>query len=338
VGFLLQPIPEKEGEFEIIESYFKGLTTQEGVLLGIGDDAAILDIYTASNKKLVVATDTLVEKVHFPGDTSAYNIAQRALCVNLSDMAAMGATPRWFTLALTLPSEYASSAWLKDFSAGLAEVAKDYNCALIGGDTTSGPLTVSITMLGEVTSELALKRSGAKVGDAIYVTGHLADGGAGLTVVTNSHNSENTTPHLRDRLHQRFYRPQPKVSEGLYLAAIASSCIDISDGLIADVGHLCKSSGVSADVSPSLLPIHTDVKSAFPDDYLTWALYGGDDYQLCFTLPNKKVAKLTSWIAEGRLEATRIGEIIACKDSGPEVLLDGAPINKLQKGFDHFGC
>ncbi len=108
---MLQPIPEKEGEFEIIESYFKGLTTQEGVLLGIGDDAAILDIYTASNKKLVVATDTLVEKVHFPGDASAYNIAQRALCVNLSDMAAMGATPRWFTLALTLPSEYASSAW-----------------------------------------------------------------------------------------------------------------------------------------------------------------------------------------------------------------------------------
>ena len=333
---MLQPIPDNDGEFEIIESYFKGLTNQNDVLIGIGDDAAIVNFCAVSNKKLVVATDTLVENVHFPSDASACSIAKRALCVNLSDMAAMGANPRWFTLALTLPFKYANSAWLKEFSTGLAEVAKDYNCALIGGDTTSGPLTVSITMLGEVTSELALKRSGAKVGDAIYVTGHLADGGAGLAVVTDSHNSENMTPHLRERLHQRFYRPQPKVSEGLDLAAIASSCIDVSDGLIADVEHLCKSSGVSADVSPSLLPIHTDVKSTFPDDYLTWALYGGDEYQLCFTLPNKDVRQLSDWIAEGRLEATRIGEIIACKDSGPEVLLDGASINKLQKGFDHF--
>lgn len=335
---MVQSTSERTGEFEIIANYFKDLTGQNGVVLGIGDDGAILDLLTNVDTQLVVATDSLVENVHFPQDASPYHIAQRALCVNLSDMAAMGANPRWFTLALTLPVEYAKPVWLKEFSAGLAEVAEEFHCSLIGGDTTCGPLTISITMLGEVTSGIALKRSGAKVGDSIYVTGHLADGGAGLAVVTHKNISKDISHSIRERLIHRFYRPQPKVSEGIDLTAVASSCIDISDGLIADIDHLCKSSGVSANVVTNKLPVLNDVTSGFPDDYLDWALYGGDDYQLCFTVPEENIDKLTGWIVDGRLVATRIGKIISCGELGPEVLLDDSPVNNSQKGFDHFGC
>ena len=192
-------------------------------------------------------------------------------------------------------------------------------------------------MLGDVTSGMALKRSGAKVGDSIYVTGHLADGGAGLAVVTNKNISKDISYSIRERLIRRFYRPQPKVSEGIDLTGVASSCIDISDGLIADIDHLCKSSGVSANVSLHLLPIRNDVKSLFPDDYIDWALYGGDDYQLCFTVPEEHMDKLTGWTVGGRLPVTRIGKIISCGELGPEVLLDCSPANQSQKGFDHFG-
>jgi len=334
---LVQSRSEQTGEFEIIATYFKDLTGQNGVILGIGDDGAIVDSFSKVKTQLVIATDSLVEDIHFPQEASPYNIARRALCVNLSDMAAMGANPRWFTLALTLPLKYAKPAWLKEFSVGLAEVAKDFNCALIGGDTTSGPLTISITMLGEVISGMALKRSGANVGDSIYVTGHLGDGAAGLSVVTNKNTREGLSHSLREHLHNRFYRPQPKITEGIDLTAIASACIDISDGLVADIEHLCKSSGVSADVSTMSLPVDANLSTAFPEDYLAWALYGGDDYQLCFTVPQEDVGKLTGWLAEGRLEATRIGKIITCGELGPEVLLDGLPVGESKKGFDHFG-
>lgn len=333
---MVQLTSEQTGEFEIIANYFKDLTGQNGVALGIGDDGAVLDLLTNVNTQLVVATDSLVENGHFPQDASPFHIAQRALCVNLSDMAAMGANPRWFTLALTLPVEYAKPAWLKEFSAGLAEVAQEFHCALIGGDTTSGPLTITITMLGEVTSGKALKRSGAKVGDSIYVTGHLADGGAGLAVVTHKNINKDISDSIRERLIHRFYRPQPKVSEGIDLNGVASSCIDISDGLIADIDHLCKSSGVSANVLTELLPVHSDVKSFFPDDYIDWALYAGDDYQLCFTVPEKHMDKLTGWIVGGRLAVTRIGKIVSCGELGPGVLIDDSPVTKLQMGFDHF--
>ena len=216
-------------EFSFISRYFKDLTGQQGVALGIGDDAALIDM--TPGQQLVVATDTLVEGVHFPLSATAEQIATRALCVNLSDIAAMGAKPKWFTLALTIPRETVSSDWLKGFSRGLAAVAKEYDLALVGGDTTAGPLTISITLLAEVPVDGALLRSGAAIGDSIYVTGTLGDGAAALAAITDISGDR----RISNRLLNRFYCPQPQVQVGIKLRGLASACIDISDGLVADL-------------------------------------------------------------------------------------------------------
>jgi thiamine-monophosphate kinase len=295
------------------------------VALGIGDDAALLS--PNPNTQLVVATDTLVESVHFPAHASAEQIASRALCVNLSDMAAMGAIPRWFTLALTLP--IADAEWLLGFSRGLAEVANQFGIALIGGDTTSGPLTVSLTVLGEAPIGGALQRSGAGPGDGIYVTGTLGDGAAGLAVL------EDLAKRGNERLLTRFYRPEPQVQAGKKLQGLASACIDISDGLVADLGHICKSSGVSANLWSEHLPIHPELVQRFPEQALSWALSGGDDYQLCFTVAEDDVGMIDKLIAQGVLDATMIGQIQAVTDSGCQVLVDDKRV-ALKRGFDHF--
>ena len=175
-------------EFDIIRSYFKDLTHQKDVEKGIGDDAALVKFNSEHNNHLVVATDTLIEGVHFPNTAGALDIAQRAMCVNLSDLAAMGAVPRWFTLGLTLPINLAQPEWLGQFSAGLKIIADQYDCALIGGDTTRGPLSVNITMLGEVPLQEAMCRDGASIGDIVYVTGFLGDGAAALKNELENHN------------------------------------------------------------------------------------------------------------------------------------------------------
>ncbi|MDA8735520.1 thiamine-phosphate kinase, partial [Porticoccaceae bacterium] len=274
---LSQAVETDFSEFDAIATYFKDLTAQGGVALGIGDDAALLN--TSADHQLVVATDTIVESVHFPPQATAEQIATRALCVNLSDMAAMGAKPRWFTLALTLPSAKANAQWLEGFSRGLAAVAGQYDIALIGGDTTAGPMTISLTLLAEVPSSDALQRSGAKAGDALYVTGTLGDGAAALEMI----NSRDST--YSERLLTRFYQPKPQVDAGIKLRTIASACIDISDGLIADLGHLCQASGVRSNIQTDLLPIHRELHQLWPQRALEWALSGGDDYQLCFAVP-----------------------------------------------------
>ncbi|MDG0971265.1 MAG: thiamine-phosphate kinase [Porticoccaceae bacterium] len=314
-------------EFELIATYFKDLTDRQGVALGIGDDGALVN--PSTNTQLVVATDTLVESVHFPAHASAEQIATRALCVNLSDMAAMGATPRWFTLALTI--EKADPSWLAGFSRGLAEIAKEFGVALIGGDTTSGPLTISLTLLGEVSVGGALQRDGAKAGDSIYVTGNLGDGAASLHALQYP-----DAEHEIQRLRARFYRPQPQVQVGQKLQGMASACIDISDGLIADLGHICQASGVSANLDSKLLPIHPDVTRQFPQQALDWALSGGDDYQLCFTVAESSRDRIERLILSGELDATMIGEILPSAETGSLVMVDkiGAQLNK---GFDHFG-
>jgi thiamine-monophosphate kinase len=328
----------QSSEFELIASHFAGLTGQRGVALGIGDDAALIN--PSNNQQLVVASDTLVEGVHFPDDATAKQIATRALCVNLSDMAAMAAQPRWFTLALTLPEEKANSDWLAEFSAGIDEIAEQFDIALVGGDTTSGPLTVSITLLGEVPAAESLQRSGAKAGDAVFVTGELGDGAAGLKSLSSK--IDNTFDS--DRLLQRFYAPQPQIKTAIRLRGIASACIDISDGLVADLGHICQASAVAATIYTEQLPIASDVRALAPNNCIDWALFGGDDYQLCFTVSAHKLVAIEQLIDSGELHASKIGTVEiateATKSSGNLVTVldsNNSPIEINKQGYDHFG-
>ncbi|MGB1244885.1 MAG: thiamine-phosphate kinase [Porticoccaceae bacterium] len=296
--------------------------------LGIGDDAALLNM--PADQQLVVATDTLVESVHFPPQASAEHIATRALCVNLSDMAAMGARPRWFTLALTLPATMASTQWLESFSRGLATVAEQYDIALVGGDTTAGPLTISLTLLAEVPVAQSLRRDGAKPGDTLYVTGTLGDGAAALEIINRGDLAHS------ERLLTRFYQPQPQIEAGIRLRNVASACIDISDGLIADLGHICKASGVRSDIQTKLLPIHQELHQLWPQQAVDWALSGGDDYQLCFTVPQSRCEIVNQWIDAGEFDATMVGQILAPDNSKNLVIVDGIASADIKRGFDHF--
>ena len=302
--------------------------------LGIGDDAALLNV--RAGQQLVMASDTLVAGVHFPATASSRQIATRALCVNLSDMAAMGAQPRWFTLALTLPRELANGEWLSEFSAGLGDIANQYNLALVGGDTTSGPLTVTLTLVAEVPAGEALTRAGAGPGDSVFVTGTLGDDAAGLNIATR----KNRYSIDSDRLLQRFYRPQPQIQAGIKLRSIASACIDISDGLLSDLGHICGASDVTAVIQAELLPIAEDVQQLSPLDALEWALCGGDDYQLCFTVTAEQLPIVESWIEGGELDARKIGVIEAPEDSINRVSVIDKNNNLLtieKSGYNHFG-
>ena len=322
---------EKSAEFVLIDNHFRGLTDQHGVVVGIGDDGAV--ICSDPSLQIVVATDTLLESVHFPSDTPAEQIATRALCVNLSDMAAMGAVPKWFTLALTLPVETATTDWLQGFSRGLAYIAEQHNIALIGGDTTAGPLTISITLLGEVPKGVSLQRSGAKPGDDIFVSGTLGDGAAALDGLTNKDKS--TLSH-NPRLFEHFYCPQPQIKLGQGLRDFASACIDISDGLVADLAHLCRASQVSADIVSRHLPVHRELKQLAEEQYLQWVLSGGDDYQLCFTLPQARRDAFDKWLSGQDFFVTSIGKIRPMNHNQPLVTLDNDVILDVMGGYDHF--
>lgn len=274
--------------------------------------------------------DTLVADVHFPADAAPELIAERALRVNLSDLAAMGATPLWFTLGLTLP--ISDPVWLEHFSRGLFAVADEFGCTLVGGDTTRGPLSLTLQVHGAVDADLALRRSGAQVGDLVCVTGTLGDGAAALAA-------------MQDRLwvggdasaylQERFYRPRPQLLEGQLLLGIASAALDISDGLIADLGHICQRSGVGAAIDLERLPLSSAVKANVDNAKATaWALAGGDDYQLCFTVPQAKLAALQLLIDSGQLEATVVGEVLA--GSGVICRQQGVEVNMAATGYNHF--
>jgi len=245
-------------------------------------------------------------------------------------MAAMGATPKWFTLALTLPNHLATTDWLQDFSQGLAEVAKQYNVALVGGDTTAGPLTISITVAGELPAGEALCRGGAQVDDSIYVSGTLGDGAASLLALTQ--NSET----ISERLLQRFYFPQPQIALGVGLKDFATACIDISDGLVADLGHICKASGLGAAIKSDLLPIHSELKDNHSNQVLEWALTGGDDYQLCFTVPESKQAAFDAWVQQANIPVTKIGNMTQLQHNQDAVLLDDQALSANFGGYTHF--
>lgn len=318
-------------EFDFIQRYFRDLTQQDGVVIGIGDDAAVLAI--DAMPQLVMASDTLLVSTHFPRHASPEQIATRALCVNLSDMAAMGATPKWFTLALTLPQELACDNWLQDFSRGLAQIADQYNVALVGGDTTAGPLSVTITVLGEVPSGASLLRSGAAPGEHIFVSGTLGDGAAALDYLIAG---SDASAEANKRLEQHFYCPQPQIELGLGLRDFATACIDISDGLLADLGHICEASQLRAQIDTKALPIHIDLRQLPDSQVLQWALTGGDDYQLCFTIPQHRTSDFVQWAQSRKIPVSAIGKLVEPDIKKPAVEIDGQPAPAEWRGYNHF--
>lgn len=265
-------------EFEIIARYFKRAypQSQGDLRLGIGDDAAI--IRPAADAELLVAMDTLVAGTHFFANAPAADIAHKALAVNLSDMAAMGARPRWLGLSLTLPGYDAD--WLSRFAAAFNDLAGRYSLILIGGDLSRGPLSVTVQIQGEAPRGRALRRAGARTGDHIYVSGELGAAAWALQCLR-----EGRPEAAAEAEHARLHRPEARVKTGLALRAVARSCIDISDGLLADLGHILAASGLGAELMLPAIPLSQSLKAQPQATALELALSGGDDYELCFTLP-----------------------------------------------------
>ena len=285
-------------EFEIIKKFFATQPIHRpDVILGIGDDAAILK---TSSQDLIITTDTLIEEVHFPKNTSAFDIGFKALAVNLSDLAAMGATPAWITLALTLPE--INEVWIEQFCQGLFVLMQRYHIQLIGGDLTRGRLSMTIQAHGFSPAQQALRRDNAKTNDLIYVTHTLGDAALGLLYATQKLHSND--PALINYALTRLNRPEPRIAIGEKLRGIAHTAIDISDGLIADLGHILDRSQLGAIIYVDSIPLSTPLRSAVPYfQALELALRGGDDYELCFTIPPAKKNLLD-------FPCTCIGEII----------------------------
>ncbi len=301
------------------------VATRRDVILGIGDDAALLSV--PSGKPLVVAMDTLNVGVHFPADTAPADIGWKALAVNLSDLAAMAATPVWCTLSLSLPQP--DAAWVDGFLDGFLELAAQHAVALVGGDTTRGPLSVCVTAHGFVAPQGALLRSGACVGDDVWITGTLGDAAAALR---QWQSGDATNPALRMRLD----RPTPRIAAGLALAGIAHACIDVSDGLLADLGHVCRASRVGAELDVDALPSSAALLAAF-DVAARRELQaaGGDDYELCFTAPKTARLAVNDAMSACDVPVTWIGRITA--DSGTLLRdAEGAAWSPPRAGYVHF--
>jgi len=317
-------------EFELIKQYFTGWSSTQMTqpLLGIGDDAALVQI--PSDKHLVVAADTLVVGRHFPENAEPARVASRALRVNLSDMAAMGAVPLHFTLCLTLPES--DKNWISGFASGLQKQASEFGCSLIGGDTTRGELCISLQMMGLVDAEKALKRSTASVGDSIWVTGSLGDA-AGF--IASGFASDATLNSPLEILAQRFWSPEPRLKFSQNAAPYIESCIDVSDGLLADLGHICSASGVAAEVLAGEIPISEELTAVVAGNALDLALTGGDDYELCFTAKPDSEQSLRELAALDNLSLTKIGTIR--KGRGVECLnTEGEALSIDQRGYSHF--
>ncbi|EGP9588505.1 thiamine-phosphate kinase [Salmonella enterica] len=319
------------GEFSLIARYFDRVRSSRlDVETGIGDDCALLNI--PEKQTLAISTDTLVAGNHFLPDIDPADLAYKALAVNLSDLAAMGADPAWLTLALTLPE--VDEPWLEAFSDSLFALLNYYDMQLIGGDTTRGPLSMTLGIHGYIPAGRALKRSGAKPGDWIYVTGTPGDSAAGLAVLQNRLQvSEETDAHY---FIQRHLRPTPRILHGQALRDIASAAIDLSDGLISDLGHIVKASGCGARVDVDALP-KSDAMMRHVDDgqALRWALSGGEDYELCFTVPELNRGALDVAIGQLGVPFTCIGQMSADIE-GLNFVRDGMPVTFDWKGYDHF--
>jgi thiamine-monophosphate kinase len=323
-------------EFRLIDR-IRERTAQgrEDVKLGIGDDAAV--VAPPAGQELAIAIDTMVEGVHFPHGTSPADIGWKSLAVNLSDLAAMGASPAWALLALTLPTQPAEQLqnFIDGFAEGFAQLAQPHRLALIGGDTTRGTLTVSVAVHGFVPPGKALARSGARAGDVVLVTGTLGDAAGGLQLLQRGarvDEGDGRAAYLIERLH----RPTPRLAAGLTLRERATACIDVSDGLLADLGHICKESGLGAEIEAALLPRSSMLMAAFDEQaVLNFALAGGDDYELCFTVPPSLVVDVQTDLARLGCGATRIGRIV--EGAGVRVRDEhGQWLEAVQHGWDHF--
>lgn len=292
------------GEFDLIETYFTHrLPHRDDVTVGIGDDGAVASVPEKSD--LVVVTDTMVQGIHFDQDTPARAIGHKIVAVNLSDLAAMGAEPAWISLALTLPE--INDEWLTGFAHGLREICEYYNCQLIGGDTTQGSLSITVTAHGFVPKGKAIRRSGAKPGDWLYVSGTLGD--AGLALAARQHRQK-LNPDYERRLTERLYFPSARVALGQSLRGIASSAIDVSDGLLADVGHILKASHVGVRISVDELPLSLAVtESLSAEQAITYALTSGDDYELLFTVPEAQRGLFDTVTAHSPSKPVCIGRI-----------------------------
>ncbi len=315
-------------EFEIIQRYFAGQTIhRDDVTMGIGDDAAILRV--PPGMELVTTVDSLVAGVHFPEHTPALAIGHRALAVNLSDLAAMGAEPAWALLALSMPR--ADDAWLDKFARGFFELAQRYRVQLVGGNLAHGPLNITVTVHGLLPAGRGLLRSGARAGDQIYVTGWLGDAARGLLELQAHPEARQDDPGVR-----HFYFPQPRINAGMALRGIASAAIDVSDGLVADLEHILQASGVGARLQVDKLPMSEWLRQHSPgDEAANLALTGGDDYELCFTVPQERVPQLVTHVQDMDCPVTYIGEIIATR--GLRCMrADGSDWPLSFTGYQHF--
>ncbi len=310
-------------EFDLIRRHFTRATP--GALLGVGDDCALLQV--TPGKVLAVSSDMLVSGTHFFPDADPYLLGHKTLAVNLSDLAAMGAVPRWATLAISLPT--ADEPWLEQFSAGFFALAARNGVDLVGGDTTRGPLNLCVTIFGEVDAPQALRRSGAQAGDEIWVSGNLGDAALALAHMQGQVRlDEEEFALCATALHQ----PQPRVALGLALRGLACSAIDISDGLLADLGHILDASGVGAEIDLSSLPVSDVLRRRFAANY---PLAGGDDYELCFTVPLSRHAEVLAIGQEIDLPLTCVGRIVA--GHGCMILdVDGKLIDTESTGYEHF--
>ncbi|MDC0609899.1 thiamine-phosphate kinase [Vibrio sp.] len=319
------------GEFDIIKNYFsQKQTSRKDVHLDIGDDCAI--VQAPDNARIAITTDTLVEGTHFlPGVNPAW-VAYKALASNISDLAAMGATPAWCSLALTLPS--IDENWIESFSSAFFRLADYYNIKLIGGDTTKGSLSITITIQGFVPKERAMLRSGANPGDWIYVTGELGDSQAGLDIILDPQLKQ--SPNA-DVLEERHYISTPRILAGQALVNVASSAIDISDGLISDLQHILKASEVGARLNLEKLPYTDELLEYLKNDRekaMQYALTSGEEYELCFTIPDYSRVALESAMAHTGTRYTCIGQIQAGNKLA--LYLNNNKIDWQLAGYDHF--
>lgn len=319
------------GEFDLIKRYFLRKSLQNDVILSVGDDCAITSIPTGY--QLAITTDTLVEGTHFLPSISPADLAYKSVAVNLSDLAAMGATPAWMSLALTLPE--IKEEWLAEFSQSLFAILDRYGVSLIGGDTTKGSLSITLTAQGFLPENQGLFRHQAKVGDWIFVSGFLGDSAAGLDLLLQNRKIENES----DRYFiQRHLRPTPRVELGLALRSFSGCALDISDGLLADLEHILERSQVGAEIYLENLPISRHLCIQYEQTQAEkFALTGGEDYELCFTVSEEKREEMEQVLRSQGIKVTCIGKILP-QTSGLNLLKNGEKVTLPEHcGFDHFG-
>jgi len=318
-------------EFELINQYFKSIVGhRKDVHLGIGDDAALLDV--PEGQRLVVTVDTLVKDIHFSSDVTPEDLAHKSLVVNLSDLAAMGAAPAWVTLSLTIPE--ADKNWIESFSQKFAELCRYFDVQLVGGDTCRGELSVSVQAMGFVPHTSALKRSSAQPGDLIYVTGHIGDAGAGLAL-----QQEQKTEYSIDEqfLISRLDNPTPRLEVGIMLRNIANAAIDISDGFIQDLSHILDASDVGAVVEVGNLPVSDVMQSNYTEKQAqSFAMTAGDDYELCFTVSPENQDALDRVLSTVSCPVTQVGRITASK--GLQLRNKDELLQQPSLGYEHFSA